>query len=113
MNSRQPGSSPDYLSFRRRSSSALPCAPSGTGSAAGIERLRAALELIRYASGYAIPDPAFKGWVIHSRQIWTPENVGFDPQALRCLHPYIDAARRYWKQQSSESSGTESESIMP
>lgn len=40
----------------------------------------AAYKLVRILGRYELPGDAFKGWMIHSGKLWTPEGVWFKPE---------------------------------
>jgi len=67
----------------------------------------AALALVRFASGYALPDPAWSGWVIHSGKLWPPgSRRGFEPAHLEYLDPLIQMAKLWQQAQAAKAPAT-------
>lgn len=56
---------------------------------------RAYFDLIRHRSGYALPDPDWQGWTIHSGVLWSPANRAFRPNELAELWIVFEKARRW------------------
>ena len=67
---------------------------------------RAFLVLLKYVSGYAIPDAAWEGWTIHSGTLWSPTNRSHLPEDLEQLWIVFEKARLWdrWKDKAREPS---------
>ena len=56
-----------------------------------------AYRLIRILGRYELPDPAWRGWIMHSGKLWSPEGHGFVP-ADSSWWSRLCSQARYWRE---------------